>query len=187
MKRLTSAALVLALLSPAGADEKDRENPFKKAKVGEWVEYKTSTAVGDNKAEGTARVFVAAKNDKEALLRSVGRVGGKEVAAPDQKIDLSKPFDPFAAVNLPKGADVRITKAGEGKEKVKAGGKEYDCVWQKVTILGRAEGADFNGEATIWTSADAPLTGMVKMEMSGKVALNTPFKMTMELMDSGGK
>src|SRR5262245_57629976 len=99
MKRLLSAALVLALLSSAGADEKDKENPFKKAKVGEWVEYKTYTAVGDNKAEGTARVVLAAKNDKEALLRSVGKVGGKEVPAPDQKIDLSKPFDPFAAVN----------------------------------------------------------------------------------------
>jgi len=186
MKRLPFAAVFLALLPLAARAEEKGDNPFRNAKVGDWVEYKMVTNVGAFKADGTVKMTVTAKTDKEATLKGVATVNGTETPAQETKIDLTKPYDPLSAANLPKGADVKVEKTGMGKDKVKAMGKDYDCDWVKFKVNGKSQGVDLDGDAKVWMSKAAPLGGMVKMEMNAKVA-GMDMKMTMELANSGSK
>jgi hypothetical protein len=184
MKRLLCLALVIYAAPLArGAD---MENPYKKSKVGDWAEYKmTTTAMGIN-IDGTIKQTVDAKDDKEATIKVTGEMSfmGNKMAIPEQKqkIDLTKPYDPSSAANLPKGTEATVEKDGEGKEKIKVGGKEYDCTWQKMKVKTKVGGMDFDSDIKVWTSKDVPLGGMVKMEMKSKLA-----DMTMELTGTGAK
>src|SRR5687768_11135382 len=97
--RLVAAVLVAAVAQfPARAA--DDENPYKKAKVGDFATYKSSTKIsGGLSAEGVLTQTIVAKDDKEATVKTSGKVlagTGQEIPLPDQdhKIDLSKPFDP---------------------------------------------------------------------------------------------
>jgi len=186
MKRLSSLFVVLALLPMArGAEEKQEENPYKKAKVGDWIEYKTITNFAGAKIEGTMKQTVAEKNDKEATLKTTINFQGMEIAGPEAKIDLTKPFDPLSA-SLPQGSEIKVEKLGDGKEKLKVGGKEYDCEWVKLKMKGKAMGMDFDGDAKVWTAKSVPLGGVVKMDMTTKI-LDTNVVMTMEYAGSGSK
>jgi hypothetical protein len=186
MKRLLSALVVLALVPMARAEEKKEENPFKNAKIGDWVEYRTVTTFGDLKVPGTVRMTVTAKDEKNVTLKTVVKAAGMEVPAPDVMVDLTKPYDPLATANLPKGSDVKVEKTGMGKEKIKVDGKEYDCEWMTMKFTGKQEGIEITGNVKTWSTPMVPLGGMVKMDMDGK-ALGMDFKMIMELSGSGSK
>jgi hypothetical protein len=179
---LTFAALAVCLLPAArGADE---ENPFKKAKVGDYAEYKMTTSSMGRDFEGKTKMTIIAKDDKEATVEVTGKFGsmGKEMDLPaqKQKIDLTKPYDPTTA-NMPKGADVKIEK-GNGTETVMAGGKQYACTWMKAVSTFKIGDMNLESEMKMWSSKEVPLSGMVKMEMKSKFA-----NVTMELTGSGSK
>jgi hypothetical protein len=186
MKRLLCAAVVLALAPLARGAEEAKENPYKKAKVGDWVEYKIVSTFGDMKIDGTVKVTVTDKTDKEVTLKSVPTVNGMEAPATETKVDLTKPFDPLATGTLPQGAEAKVEKTGEGKEKIRVGGKEYDCEWVKMKISGKSQGIEFTGDAKVWTSPTLPLGGVAKTDMNMKV-LNMDVNMTMEYAGSGSK
>src|SRR5262249_54007948 len=95
--RLFTVALLM-LLVPAAVIAGD-DHPFKKAKIGDWVEYKMTGAVG-----GTTKMTIVAKDDKEVTYEIAATFSfmGKETTAPlqTQKIDLTKNYDPISAANL---------------------------------------------------------------------------------------
>src|SRR3954453_3081043 len=127
--RLFAPLLALAVAPFAGAA--DEENPYKKAKVGDYATYKMTTKVAGFNVEGTLTQTVTAKDDKEVTIKTTGKVNNMDIPAQEQKIDLTKPFDPAKATgNLPPGANVNIEKLKDGSEKVKLGGKEYDTKWE---------------------------------------------------------
>src|SRR5438105_14941960 len=123
--RLLAAVLAAAATAPA-ARAADDDNPYKKAKVGDYVVYKMNTKLGDFAIAGTVTQTVTAKSDTEVTIKVTANVMGMDTPAQEQKIDLTKPFDPTKASNLPAGADVKVEKRQEGKEKGKVGGKEHD-------------------------------------------------------------
>jgi hypothetical protein len=183
IRLLSAAALAVCLIPTAYAG--DDENPFKKAKVGDYTEYKlTSTIMGTN-VDGTTRMTVTAKDDKEATIEVTGKVRnmGTEVNIPPQKqkIDLTKPFDPTSMANLPKGGDVKVEK-GDAPEKIMAGGKQYECNWMKAASTFKVGDMSIQSDIKVWLSKDVPLSGIVKMELKSKLA-----NMTMELTGSGSK
>ena len=50
-----------------------------------------------------------------------------DIPGQEQKIDLTKPFDPTKGGGVCRpGTDVKVEKGKEGKEKIKVNGKEYD-------------------------------------------------------------
>ena len=179
--RLPCAAVVfcLAVLS-APAQDKDA-NPFRNAKVGDFVAYKMTTKVMDKAIEGTMRQSVSEKNDKELTLKMVVSVMGMTFPAPDTKIDLTKPYDPTALAmqGNPKG---KFEKTGDGKEKIKVGDKTYDCEWIKGKVTADTGAIKIESEVKLWTSKAVPLTGLVKMEMKSNVA-----DVTMTLTKSGNE
>src|SRR5262245_15405096 len=188
MRSLRSVAIVVALVPLVLAQEKPEkdDNPFRKAKVGDWVEYKMTTSFGGNNIEGKVKMTVTEKTDKEATIKTTAAVNGMDVPGQETKIDLSKAYDPSGGANLPKGSDVKTEKEDDGKEKIKIGDKEYDCTWTKNKVTGKANGVEIEGEVKVWIAKDAPLSGMVKMENSSKVMGNV-IMMTMEYVGSGSK
>src|SRR4051812_13898494 len=95
LRSFAALALVLAPLAVRAADD---ENPYKKLKVGDYAKYDTVLKTGGAEVKGARTQTVTAAGDKELTLKTVTEVGGKEVPnkRPDQKIDLTKPFDATA-------------------------------------------------------------------------------------------
>jgi hypothetical protein len=186
LHRLTSAALAVMLLPAVGlAQEKKEENPFRNAKVGDWASYSMTTSAMGQKLEAAMKMEVTAKDDKSATLKTSMTFNGMDLPGQETKIDLTKPFDPLAMHGqMPKDVEAKVEKTGEGKEKIKVGGKEYDAAWIKAKVSAKAMGKEINSDFKVWTSKDVPAGGLVKMEMQTKVA-NMTMDMTMELKDSG--
>jgi hypothetical protein len=115
-------------------------------------------------------------------------MGNKQEFPPqEEKIDITKPYDPtqVGGGSLPPGADVKVEKGKDGKEKIKVAGKEYDCTWTIYKITGKAMGQEITGNVKAWMSKEAPL-GLVKLEMTADAA-KMKIEMTMELTESGNK
>jgi hypothetical protein len=179
------AALVVAT-APLAAGAADEENPFKRVKVGDFAVYKTTTSFGGKELEGTVTRTVTAKDDKEATVKTVARVGGVvDDKAPAEKIDLAKPYDLFKAGLVPAGTEAKVEKLKEGTEKLKLAGKEYDCRWETFKLTAKAGGVEVAGEGKVWQSKDLPLN-TVKWEFAADVA-GMKWNMKLELAESGHK
>ena len=187
--RLLAATLVIccAPLAARAADEDN--NPYKNAKVGDYATYDMSTKLAGFAIKGTVTQTVTAKSDKEATVKVTGKIdfNGKEMDIPaqEQKIDLTKPYDPTKVGNLPGGADAKVEKGKEGKEKIKVNGKEYDATWTSYKVKAKAMGQEIDADVKVWTAKAVP-GGMIKMTMTAAIA-GQDMEMTMELKDTGNK
>jgi len=185
-------AVLAVVCAPFAARSAEEDNPYKNAKVGDYANYKMSVKFGAMTIGGTITQSVTAKSDKEVTVKTTGALeimGNKqEIPAQEQKVDLTKPYDPTNIAGLgqlPPGTDLKIEKGKEGKEKVKVGDKEYDSTWANFTLKGKAAEQGFNADVKMWMSKDMPL-GMIKMVMNSEVA-KMKMEMTMELTESGNK
>jgi hypothetical protein len=182
--RLLAAALALAAAPVAFAA--DDENPYKKAKVGDFSTYKMTTKVPGGSVEGTMTQEVTAKDDKEATVRTSGKVSGADIPPNDVKIDLTKPYDPTKATGpLPPGANVQVEKLKDGKEKIKVAGKEYDSTWETYKMKITSGGMSFDAEMKVWQSKEVAIP-ILKMEMTGEVQ-GMKMEVAMELTETGNR
>jgi hypothetical protein len=173
------AVLSLIFLVPT-ALRADDDNPFKKANVGDWVEYKMTGTI-----QGTTKMTIVAKTDKEVTFEVTGTYSfmGRESAVPAliQKIDLTKSYDPIVAANL-KRTGTKIEKEAEGAEKIKVGAGEFDTKWTKLKSTTTVQGITVVSEHKMWYAKEVPLTGLVRMDTTtGTVTTQ------MELIGSGSK
>jgi hypothetical protein len=184
LRRLLPAALVL--LVPFAATAADDDNPYKTAKVGDYATYKLDMKFGGLNINGSITSKVTAKTDKEATVKATGMINGMPIPEQEQKIDLTKPFDPTkAGGTLPGGGEAKAEKLKEGKEKLKVAGKEYETTWTTYKVTAKAQGMDITADVKAWMSKDIPL-GMAKMEMTSNVG-GQAMSMTMELTETGNK
>jgi hypothetical protein len=165
MRMLLSLSFALTAVSALQADE----NPFKSAKEGDWAEYKVAAISMGSPLDDIKLKWTVAANDGMVVTVKKTAIDGKnEIPGPEIKIDLSQPYNPAVTAGLPADAATTIEKLETGKEKIKAGGKEHDCTWTKYKVTGSFMGMDTESELKVWTSKDAPLSGMVKLEMKNK-------------------
>ena len=157
------------------------DNPFKKAKVGDWVEYKMSG--GD--IAGTTKMTIVTADDKEVAYEIAGTFSfmGKESKAPLQtiKVDLTKDYDAISAANL-KRTGTKIEKVGEGTEKIKFGKNELETKWTMLKCTTVVNDLTMVSEFKMWFSKDVPVSGLVRMDTT----VGT-FKSTLELTGYGSK
>lgn len=158
------------------ADDKV-ENPFKSAKVGDFLAYKTS--LKGSKASTTMKQTVTAVTDKEVTIEIQMTIDGKDFPPTKTTIDLTKNVD--AAAVLGKGK-VEVKNLDSGKETLTINGKEYACTWIKTKSVTKLGDKEFTAEAKTWTCKDVPLGGVVKVESSSEI-----FNSTMELVEFGTK
>jgi hypothetical protein len=177
------ACLVAVLFAPC-AFAADEENPFKKVKVGDYANYKMTNKIAGMTLEGTMTQTIAAKSDKEVTVKVTGKVNGMDIPAQEQKIDLTKPYDPTKG-SLPPGTEATVEKLKSGEEKVKAAGKTYETKWESYKVKAKAMGQEFEAEVKAWMSKEMPQL-MVKMEMTAEI-LGMKMEMEMELTESGSK
>ena len=182
-RMLKSCAVValVALLLPHPARAVD--NPLKSARVGEWVEFVTTSSSKGASMEMKMKQTVVAKDDTSVTLRTVTTMMGKEQPPQDLKIMLDKPYRPYAQ-GLP---DAMVTNLGDGNETITVGGKSYSCHWAKVRIVATKPAA-IESTTKVWSSKDVPVNGLVKMETEsvmtvGGNTMNTT--MTMQITGSG--
>jgi hypothetical protein len=183
---MTARLFALSLLTAAlvsfarGADE---ENPYKKAKVGDFATYKLTTKVGTFNVDGTITQTVTARDDKEVTFRVTGKVNNQEIPPQELKLDVTKPFDPTKVLAV--GGSAAPTKVGEGKEKVTVAGKSYDARWEAYKVKLSAQGMDLDADMKVWRVADLALP-VVKVEM-GATVTDAKIEMGMELEGAGHK
>src|SRR5262249_11191980 len=174
------AASVMLCLVPSALRAGD-DNPFAKAKVGEWVEYRM-TGPG---MEGKTKMTIVAKGDREVTYEVAATFSavGQEMVAPIQRmtVDLTKPYDAISAANL-KRTGTKIETEAEGAEKLKAGGKEFDTKWTKMKCTTTQNGVTIVSDFKFWFCQDVPGWGLVRMETSAGT-----FTTKLELIGSGSK
>jgi hypothetical protein len=136
----------------------DQENPFKKAKVGDWVRYaKTVTYKGKVDYESVVKLTVTAVADQEVTVEFAETVNGDKKVKTVQ-IDFTDRYHP---TRLLFDYDLKGKVEGTGKEKIKVGDKTYECA--SVTLaFERVKG--YPGTIKLWTAADVPIEGIVKAE-----------------------
>jgi hypothetical protein len=178
-------ALIALAFAPVAARAADDDNPYKNVKVGDFAIYKMSMKVAGQNIAGTITQTISAKTDKEATIKVTGSFNGTDIPEQKQTIDLTKPFDPTKLGNQPMATDVKVEKGKEGKEKIKAAGKEYDTTWTSYKVKGKANGLDIDSDMKVWLSKDLP-GAMAKMEMTMTVA-GMKVEMTMDLSETGNK
>ena len=180
--RLAAPLLLLAAVPfLARAQE---ENPYKKAKIGDYATYKMTTKVGGFSVEGTISQTVVAKDDKEVTLETTGKAMNMDIPAQRHTIDLTKPFDPTkAAGNVPPGAMVNVQKLKDGTEKLTLGGKAYDTKWETFKVKATVMGMNIESDLKVWQTKDLGIP-VVKMEGSADVGGNK-MEMLMELTETG--
>jgi hypothetical protein len=165
MRTTFVAFLAVALVLAQGARSQEKaENPFKDAKVGDYVTYKMTMSIMGKETEGTIKETVTAKSAKEVTLKSVNNVSKGESAP--EKIDLTMPFDPVASFTRG-DKDAKFAKSGEGDEKIKVGDKTYECHWIAGKLTQSAGDQKVEMDVKMWFSKSVPLSGMVKMEGKG--------------------
>jgi hypothetical protein len=183
MRKFVLPITILLLLAPRVSHGQEKmDNPYKNAKVGDYVTYKVTTSVGEMKFDGTTwKEVVTATDDKEATIKTTSTLKGKETASPTQKIDLTKPFDiASAAMQVMKKG--KFEKTAEGKEKIKIGDKTYECTWITGKVVADVNGKKSESEIKAWKSKDVPLSGLVKMEMKSDF-----LNMQIEISGSGNE
>jgi hypothetical protein len=189
MRRLAWLACI-AIFTPALATSvraAEEENPFKKAKEGDFAKYSMTVNILGQKVEMESISTVAKKTDKEVTLET-------EVKAPPQfpvpkgkqksTIDLTKPYDPTKQI-AGAGPKPTVEKLKDGKEKIKVAGKEWDCEWQTYKMKMEQGGMTIEGEMKVWNAKDFAF-GAVKMEMSMDIG-GQKMTTTMELKEQGNE
>jgi hypothetical protein len=179
--RLLVFAVAVFLMPVVSQGQDKDDNPFKKAKVGDYLLFKMSTSVMGKDVEMTMKQTVTAMDEKEATVKATTSFMGLELPAQTTKVDLTKPYDPASAAAQGKGKG-KFEKTGEGKEKIKVGDKTYDCTWLAGKVVADVKGKAFNSDIKVWFSPAVPLSGMVKMEMKSNLA-----NVVMELTETGSK
>ncbi|MFH0938052.1 MAG: hypothetical protein V1899_02040 [Planctomycetota bacterium] len=162
------AVVVLTMATYAA----EQENPFKAAKVGDWVEYKISSG----HMNGTMKQTVIKKTDTEVTLEIVNNMGGQEMKQ-QQVIKLNEKYDPLKQ-SMPKDVEMKIVDSGE--ENLTVADKTYSTKWTAVEVTMKVAGQTIMTNAKTWISSEVPLGGMVKTQT--EMAGNT---MTIELIGSG--
>src|SRR5262249_17457820 len=148
MTCVVSVVVALVLFVAAPGQEK-AENPFKDAKVGDYLTYKMTMSLMGKDHEANMKQTVVAKSDKEVIVKSVTTPSKGE--SKPHKIDLTKPYDPVAAF-LSEDKDAKFAKGGEGEEKVKVGDKTYECHWIAGKVTSSFGDVKLEADVKMWIS-----------------------------------
>lgn len=160
------------------------DNPYKKAKVGDWVKHKTATQTMGTNMSVLMTQKVTAKDDKGITIETVMEANGKKMAP--QSATFTWDQLEKKKGNAWQAPGAKIEKIKEGDETITVGGKSYKCHWveSKVTV---EKPVQSSGMVKVWTCPDVPINGMVKMvsdttmNMAGQ---KMQTKATMELVGS---
>jgi hypothetical protein len=185
MAKINLLAVLAAIC--AFALQADEDNPYVKAKVGDWIEYTASLQMPHRNLATSIHKEVVKKTATEVTLEIstlITMAGTDESAAkmtsPRKQtlvIRLNKKFTP----GMPQGLDPDVTakESGSGTETLAVGGKNVETNWVAFE-WGSAKDQMASGKAKAWLGKNIPLDGVVKLVTEVPQCTST-----MELKDFG--
>lgn len=177
MFRMKLAIGMAVMCLVATAVRAEEENPFKKAKVGDWTQYAMKTVMAAATMESEMKQTVTKKTDTEVTYEVKMKANGMDMPAQTMTIKLDEKYDPTHAQ---KGATVK--EIAKGDEKLTIGGKTINTHWVEVETSMKIGDKDVVSKSKVWMAPDSvPLGGLVKMENDA----GGTGKTTMELKDFG--
>jgi hypothetical protein len=181
---LAALALTAAALS-ARADD----HPFKNVKVGDSTTYTSTLKSGGSVFTGETTQTVTAKTDAVVTIKLTGFRETKgmkfDLGSTTIKIDIAEPFDPQKFADFPFGGDPKLEPGKESNEKIKIGGKEYNCTVMTYSLTSTTPAEKYTSQIKVWTCKDVPM-GVAKMTMVGMPS-GEKSSMTLEWKSAGGK
>lgn len=188
MKGMLAVMATVAFVAGGWCGAADAENPYKKAKVGDWICHVQTTemAAMNMKQTMTMKQTVKAKDEKEITISVEIEMNGQKRTS-ETKIALDQVYDPYTS-GMPKGMNAKVEKVADGKETITVAGKSFDCTWGQVKMTMKNEQMDMAGDMKAWSCPDVPLHGLVKSESdmvvnAGGQQMKT--HVVMELKDCG--
>ncbi|HYG73535.1 MAG TPA: hypothetical protein VEK08_00780 [Planctomycetota bacterium] len=148
-------AITLSLSLCLRAEE---ENPLKKAKVGDWIEWTTSSKFGGFAMEGGMKQTVKAKTDADVTLEIANKTPAGDVKQ-EIKINLNEKYDPRK-----QDPNAEFKETGKGEETITVGGKSLKTTWTSYETTSNAGGQKMTIKGKAWVSPEVPLGGLVKSE-----------------------
>ncbi len=176
---LRTVAVIAALVLVASVSfAAEGDNPFKAAKVGDWVSYSTTSKMAGMEMQMEMKQTVTKKTEEEATIEVNTKVHGQDIKN-SFTVKLNEKYDPRKM--QVSGAEVEVKELGSGEEEIDVNGKKLKTKWSQYETTGKANGQPFNSKGKSWTSTEVPLGGMVKTESELKGMGTT----TMILKDFG--
>ncbi len=171
--------------SKGSSNTLNKENPFIRAKVGDWARHRIvdeTIKIKDN--PGTImKQTVVSRNSTSVEVHTQATKGGEDSQTIKSTIDLTKPYD-ISTMSLGTKNKVKVEKLGTGKEVLTIEGKKYDCDWVSAKITMEYDNKNVILESKIWTNKEVPLNGMVRAEITS----TTPkIKTVIQIIEYGSK
>lgn len=171
-------------------------NPFRKAKVGDYAAYlltvKSHSSPLANKETETVLMETPFKHSVvEGNANAVTlQVPGERGAFREINVELTKPYDLIGMVAqfgrdaaILESAPSTFENSGSGKETIKIGAKTYECDWFQV----KTNNEDDEWLIKMWFCKSVPLTGLVKMEVKPGSENDISWSYHWELMEFGDR
>lgn len=161
------AVAILALLpvvAECAGGAEPQQHPYKRAKVGEWTEYRTVSEAMGNKTEMKARTAVAAKDESSITLKIASEVAGQKL--PEQTTVVK--FEQLQTATQ----NHQTEELEKGSETLSAGGKSYACKWTKTRVTVETNGVKSVTVAKVWLCDEVPLGGLVRSESTTVSTVN---------------
>ena len=180
----------------AGRTEEVHEFPYKDAKVGDWVEYKTKISIPPRPNDSSIhripdtsqKYTVTEKTDTTITIKMTLKVAGHEFDT-FQKVSLDSKFDPGVYRQVTHGGkpSMQYKEVGTSEETVTVGKKPlaaavftYD-VNQIEDENHSNQHTETPTKAKIWRSNEVNLGGLIKMEFE----YDDHKTLTLQLIDMG--
>jgi hypothetical protein len=151
------------LLFAAGLWAAD-ENPYAKAKVGEWVYYRTERRFMSVRTTDEFLETVVKKTDDEVTLDCYHFAAKGEQKKTTRVINLHEKFDFFGKHNAAQNAGA-IKEVGRGEEVVKIGDYEFKTTWIEEERTVKNERGEHTSKSKVWYCIDAPFRGLVRLHI----------------------
>jgi len=165
-----------------GADE---ENPYARAKVGDWVAYKMSTKMAGHDMTMEQKQTVTKKTDTEVTIEAVMKTPAGDQTS-SYTVNLKDKYDPNSEMKKMAGEGMVFKELAKGDETVTIAGKPIKTTWVQFESNGKVsaggQSVNVSQKGKFWRSSDVPLGGLVKSESEMQMG-----KMSMELTGFGSK
>jgi hypothetical protein len=173
-----SGVIALAALCVCLVAQAEEENPYKKAKVGDWVSYTMNHNMGGMSIDTEMKQTVVNKTDAAVTIEVATKVGGQDMKQ-TITIDLTKKYD-IKTAGMPEGVEAEVKELDKGTENVTVAGKTFKTNWVTCEVVMKKP-MPMTVKSKAWVSTDVPLGGMVKTEQD----LGQMGKQVMEMKDCG--
>lgn len=198
--------VTLTFIACGYCEAADSDNPYKRARVGDWVSHVQTKEVAAMKLaltktvkltvkardEQTATIVVEEEDPSSLVIDGIPQV---QRSSHEVQIPLDQPFAAYADPLIGSMADPmfpepKYSKVASGEERVTISGKAFACQWAETKMSAGSQnmGIEASGVNRSWYCPEIPLHGTARSETNVQTNLGGQefqTRILMELKDFG--